>query len=63
MKKEVSPGTIALIVIVVLAAIVAVGWKYFAPSESGPSHDINAKNHNDMINQIHKGGPGVKATP
>lgn len=31
MKREVSPGVIAAILIVVVVAIAAIGWKTFAP--------------------------------
>lgn len=50
MKKEISPVTAAIVIIVVLAVIAFVGWRYFFAEPEPPVIDPS---------QMPVGGPGV----
>ncbi|MER3474982.1 MAG: hypothetical protein C4335_13375 [Armatimonadota bacterium] len=50
MKKEISPVTAAIVIIVVLAVIAFVGWRYFVGGTEAPAIDPS---------KMPVGGPGL----
>lgn len=50
MKKEVSPVTAAIVIIIVLAAIAVLGWRFFFAQPEAPAIDPR---------KVPVGGPGM----
>ena len=68
MKREVSPGIMAAVIVVVVVAIAAIGWKMFSPRHESkadqeayfathPGAKAAKENMNKMSEQIHSGQP------
>ncbi len=50
MKKEISPVTAAIVIVIVLAVLAIVGWRYFFAEPEVPVFDPS---------QMPVGGPGI----